>query len=184
MVEKEVGHLHTLRSKLRSFDVRDDRGDLAVIMGIFVLMLLTMIPLAGYVGALAQQPIVLQDQKYQGALGAAESGVSDFMNRLNAALSYATASQVNPSGFVASPGGGYFYYTTSQCPTAQSPLLLQALSPARTAPSSGLSGSPPRRRIRSPNTCFSPTTTRCRTAPRTITRVSHLHAMFHQVWGA
>ena len=114
MDEKEVGHLHTLRSKLRSFDARDDRGDLAVIMGIFVLMLLTMIPLAGYVGALAQQPIVLQDQKYQGALGAAESGVSDFMNRLNAALSYATASQVNPSGFVASPGGGYFYYTTSQ----------------------------------------------------------------------
>lgn len=64
----------------------DDRGDAAVMTAIFVVLLLTLLPMVSYIAAVGQQPTVSFDQKYQGALGAAEAGVSAFASELNTDL--------------------------------------------------------------------------------------------------
>ena len=61
-----------------------ERGDVAVLTAIFVMVLLTLLPLVAYTSAIGQQPTVSFDQKYQGALGAAEAGVAAFVSDLNA----------------------------------------------------------------------------------------------------
>ena len=88
----------------------DDQGDVAVLTAIFVMVLLTLLPLVAYTAAIGQQPTVSFDQKYQGALGAAEAGVAVFVSELD-------ANQVNfiPGGCTVPPTNGQTY---SNCSTS------------------------------------------------------------------
>lgn len=69
---------------LRKSRLGEERGDVAVLTAISVMVLLTLLPLVAYTSAVGQQPTVSFDQKYQGALGAAEAGVAAFVSDLNA----------------------------------------------------------------------------------------------------
>lgn len=98
---------------LRKGKLNDERGDVAVLTAIFVMVLLTLLPLVAYTAAVGQQPSVSFDQKYQGALGAAEAGVAAFVSELNANPP-STASTTNCVGNV--PVNSYCLVSASTSP--------------------------------------------------------------------
>ncbi len=108
---------------LRKGRLGDERGDVAVLTAIFVMLLLTLLPLVAYTSAVGQQPTVSFDQKYQGALGAAEAGVAAFVSDLNAGsvntssctvasttYSYFSVSGVSPNYWVSLATSSASYY--------------------------------------------------------------------------
>ncbi|CAG4930778.1 pilus assembly PilX N-terminal domain-containing protein [Acidithrix sp. C25] len=115
-----------------------ERGDLAIIVAILAVLLLSAIPLATYAATVNQLPLTRGSQDYQSALGAAESGVTDYLNRMNQiALNQAgnywkySASNLPPdgngafTGWVAVPGSTneYFHYTPDASNTASTGIV-------------------------------------------------------------
>ncbi len=76
-----------------------ERGDVAVLTAIFVMILLTLLPLVAYTSAIGQQPTVSFDQKYQGALGAAEAGVAAFVSDLNAGTAVTSSCTISSTSY-------------------------------------------------------------------------------------
>ena len=98
----------------RKGKLSDERGDVAVLTAIFVMVLLTLLPLVAYTAAVGQQPTVSFDQKYQGALGAAEAGVAAFVSDLNAGTAASTACiNVSGYGWCATSGSSWVPLSTS-----------------------------------------------------------------------
>ena len=101
----------TKQTRNRRKLVRDEAG-LAMIVVMMVVMLLTLIPLAIFTQSLQQLPLARHDQDHEAALAAAESGVDDYLNRLNQNSNYwlYKASNLPPDGnqaftsFVPVPG--------------------------------------------------------------------------------
>lgn len=115
-----------------------ERGDLAIIVAILAVLLLSAIPLATYAATVNQLPLTRGSQDYQSALGAAESGVTDYLNRMNQiALNQAgnywkySATNLPPdgnsafTGWVAVPGSTneYFHYTPDASNTASTGIV-------------------------------------------------------------
>lgn len=119
------------RSRMVSLFLRSEGGD-AMVLVILAIMLMTLIPISIFTTSLAQLPIAQGNQDYQRALAAAESGVSDYINRLNqTSLSQASdywqysASNPPPDGnpafsgwsSVSGSGGEYFHYSVNSSAT-------------------------------------------------------------------
>ena len=62
-----------------------ERGDLAVVIAVFAVVLLVLIPIAAYASSTNLLPLSRGNQDYQNALAAAEAGVADYVNHLNQA---------------------------------------------------------------------------------------------------
>lgn len=122
----------SLNRGVRSFKP-NDRGEAAVIIAVMAVMLLAAIPLATYAATTNQLPLTRGNQDLQSALGAAQSGVADYINRLNQtalnqAGNYWKYSATNPppdgnqafNGWVKVPGSPseYFHYSVDTSTTA------------------------------------------------------------------
>lgn len=68
---------------------RDDAG-FAMIVAVLVMMLLTILPVIMFTEAIQQLPLARHDQDHESALHAAEAGIEDYINHLNADDNYAT----------------------------------------------------------------------------------------------
>ncbi|MDA8195924.1 MAG: hypothetical protein M0019_01720 [Actinomycetota bacterium] len=116
----------------------DERGEAAVIIAVMAVMLLAAIPLATYAATTNQLPLTRGNQDLQSALGAAQSGVADYINRLNqTALNQAgnywkySATNLPPDGnqaftsWVKVPGSSdeYFHYSVDTSTTASTGIV-------------------------------------------------------------
>ncbi|MDA8277931.1 MAG: hypothetical protein M0Z45_07030 [Actinomycetota bacterium] len=116
----------------------NDRGEAAVIIAVMAVMLLAAIPLATYAATTNQLPLTRGNQDLQSALGAAQSGVADYINRLNQtalnqAGNYWEYSATNPppdgnqafTSWVQVPGSSteYFHYSVNTSTTASTGIV-------------------------------------------------------------
>jgi hypothetical protein len=65
-----------------------DEAGMAMIIAVLVILLLTLIPLTMFFEAVQQLPLARHDQDHESALHAAEAGVEDYINHLNANNNY------------------------------------------------------------------------------------------------
>ncbi|MGH9103284.1 MAG: hypothetical protein ACRDYD_09960 [Acidimicrobiales bacterium] len=86
----------SVRVRLAALRRRREEGGQAMILVVGVILLLTLLPLVVFNQAIQQLPIAHHDQSYQAALGAAEAGVDDYLNRLNEDGNYWIYSASNP----------------------------------------------------------------------------------------
>lgn len=115
----------------------DHEAGQAMIIVIGVIMLALLIPIGVFYQANQQLPLARHDQDFQAAIAAAESGVDDFLNRLDQNQNYWSYSATNPppdgnlafTQWVNMPGSapgantGQFRYTTDTSQLAKSGIL-------------------------------------------------------------
>ncbi len=129
---------HGLIRGLTGSSKPNDRGEAAVIIAVMAVMLLAAIPLATYAATANQLPLTRGNQDLQSALGAAQSGVADYINRLNQtalnqAGNYWKYSATNPppdgnqafTSWVKVPGSSseYFHYSVDTSTTASTGIV-------------------------------------------------------------
>lgn len=83
------------RVRTRPDGIHDQSG-IAMVLAIIVVLLMTLIPLALFQGAIGQLPLARHNQDHESALAAAEAGVDDYLNRLAQNSNYWTYNASNP----------------------------------------------------------------------------------------